>query len=65
MRTRAAAYEQSARWFRALAEQVVDTAGGVGRSLPHGVLDAGAVRYLLDDVIGTTIRQPLRIAAGL
>ena len=65
MRTRAAAYEQSARWFRALAEQVVDTAGGIGRSLPHGVLDGGAVRDVLDDVLGTTIRQSLRIAADL
>lgn len=65
MRTRAAAYEQSARWFRALAEQVVDTAGVIGRSLPHGVLDGGAVRDVLDDALGTTIRQSLRIAADL
>ena len=65
MRTRAAAYEQSARWFRALAEQVIDTAGGIGRSLPHGVLGGGAVRDVLDDVLGTTIQHSLRIAADL
>jgi hypothetical protein len=65
MRTRGAAYEQSARWFRALAEQVVDTAGGIGRSLPHGVLDGGAVRDVLDEMLGTTIQHSLRIAAEL
>ena len=65
MRTRAAAYEQSARWFRALADQVTETAGRIGRSLPNGVLAGGAVREVLDEALGTTIQHCLRIADGL
>ena len=65
MRTRAAAYEHSARWFRALAGQVIDSAGRVGRSLPNGVLAGGAVRDVLDDALGATIRHSLRIAGEL
>jgi hypothetical protein len=60
MRTRAAAYEQSA-----LADQVTDTAGRIGRTLPNGVLAGGAVREVLDDALGTTIQHCLRIADGL
>ena len=65
MRTRAAAYEQSARWFRAQADEVMETAGTVARSLPTGVLAGGAVRDVLDDTLGTTVQNCRRVADEL
>lgn len=65
MRTRALQYDELATSCRQRAAGIGDDAGTIARSLPSVALSGGNVRVLLDDALGVTLRNHLRIVDEL
>lgn len=65
MRTRARHYDELANSCRLRAAGIGDDAGTIARSLPATALSGGNVRALLDDTLGVTLRNHLRIVDEL